>query len=61
MVKRKWSKEERERNREIVGKYHQKLTEEKLEVLNEQFRKWKSGELQYFELTEDIHQFHKEN
>lgn len=41
--------------------YHQKLTEDKLDVLNEHFRKWKSGEIPYFELTEEIHHFHKEN
>lgn len=61
MPKHKKSKEERERNREIVGKYHQKLTEDKLEVLYGNFQKWKCGEIPYFDLTEEIHQFHQAN
>lgn len=60
-MKRKKSKEERKRDREIVGKYHQKLTEEKLEGLYDSFQKWKSGELPYYELTEEVHQFHQAN
>ena len=61
MVKRKKSKEERKRNREIVDLYHKKITEDELETLYSKFNEWKSGDLPYFELTEQIHQFHKKN
>lgn len=61
MVKRKKSKEERKRDREIVELYHKKITEDELEPLYENFIEWKSGNLPYDELTEDIHLFHKRN
>lgn len=61
MVRRKKSKEERKRDREIVELYHQRVTEEALEPLYENFQKWKSGKLPYYELTEHIHEFHKLN
>lgn len=61
MAKYKKTKEERKRDREIVENYHQKLTEDKLEGLHGSFQKWKSGELPYFELTEEIHLFHQAN
>lgn len=55
------SREERRREREILDQYHQKLTEDKLELLFQDFLKWKQGELPYHELTERIHEFHKVN
>jgi hypothetical protein len=58
-VKRKKSKEERRRDREIVELNHKKLTEDELQPLYEKFTEWHSGNLPYFELTEHIHQFHK--
>ena len=61
MVKKKRSKEERQRNREIVESYHKKVTEEALEPLFEYFQNWKSGDMPYYELTEHIHQFHRLN
>lgn len=61
LVESKKSKEERKRDREIVEKYHKKLTEDKLEALYEHFQKWKSGEMPYYDLTEEIHQFHQAN
>ncbi len=61
MVKRKKSKSERKRDREIVELYHKKVTEDALEPLYANFQAWKSGDLQYYELTEHIHQFHKKN
>ena len=61
MVKRKKSKEERKRDREIVELYHKKMTEDTLEPLFQNFMAWKKGELPYYELTERIHEFHKQN
>jgi len=61
MVKRKKSKEERKRDREIVELYHKKVTEDALEPLFQSFMTWKKGELPYYELTERIHEFHKQN
>jgi Ca2+-binding EF-hand superfamily protein len=60
-VKRKKSKEERKRDREITELYHKKLTEDELQPLYERFTEWHTGNLPYFELTEHIHQFHKKN
>lgn len=61
MVKRKKSKDERKRDREIVELYHKKVTEDALETLFQNFMAWKKGELPYYELTERIHEFHKQN
>lgn len=61
MNRRKKSKEERNKEREIVGLYHQKVTEKALDSLYENFQKWKSGKLPYYELTERIHEFQKLN
>lgn len=61
MTQRKKSKEERRREQEILDQYHQKLTEDKLELLFHDFLNWKQGELPYHELTECIHEFHKAN
>ena len=60
-MKKKKTKEQREMDREIVGRYHQKVTEDALEPLYENFRQWKTGKLSYKELTEQIHEFHKYN
>ena len=57
----KKTKEERKRDKEILDKYHQHLTEKELEPLFQRFNQWKSGELPYYELTELIHEFHKKN
>ncbi|WP_161568362.1 hypothetical protein [Anaerobacillus alkaliphilus] len=51
MVKRKKSKSERKRDREIVELYNKKVTEDALEPLYANFQAWKSGELPYYELT----------
>ena len=61
MEKKKKSKEERKRDREIVESYHQKVTEEALEKLFKHFQNWKREDLAYYELTEHIHEFHKLN
>jgi len=61
MGRSKKSKEERKRDREIVERYHQKLTEDLLEVLYLDFLGWKKGKLPYYDLTEKIHEFHKKN
>lgn len=58
-MKRKKSKEERKRDRELIDQYHKKVTEDELTLLNEKFKEWQSGSLPYYELTEEIHQFHK--
>lgn len=61
MRKPKKSKEERQRDRNIVDRYHQKVTEDALEPLYQDFQKWKNGQLAYDDLTEKIHEFHKKN
>ncbi len=61
MRKPKKSKEERQRDRKIVDRYHQKVTEDALEPLFQHFLEWKNGQLPYYELTEKIHEFHKKN
>ncbi len=61
MAKSKKSKAERRRDREIVERYHKKVTEEALEPLYNNFLEWKAGKMPYYELTERIHEFHKEN
>ncbi|MBP3039165.1 hypothetical protein J9303_06575 [Bacillaceae bacterium Marseille-Q3522] len=55
------SKAERKRDRKILEKYEQKLTEDELDKLYQQFNEWKAGKLGYDELTARIHQFHKKN
>lgn len=60
-MKKKKTKEQRKMDREIVERYHQKLTEDALEPLYENFIQWKAGQLAYYELTEQIHEFHKNN
>ncbi|GGH80626.1 hypothetical protein JOD43_002542 [Pullulanibacillus pueri] len=59
MAKNKKSKAERRRDREILNLYHQKVTEDELRLLFENFRKWDRQELPYYELTDLIHEFHK--
>ncbi|UOQ95460.1 hypothetical protein MUO14_11355 [Halobacillus shinanisalinarum] len=49
------------RDREILGRYHQYLTEKELKPLYESFEQWNAGDLDYDELTERIHVFHKKN
>jgi hypothetical protein len=61
MDKPKKSKEDRRRDKEIVEQYHQKLTEDALEPLFNNFLEWKVGKLPYYELTEYVHEFHKKN
>lgn len=51
----------RQQEREMIDEYHKLVTEKALEPLYQSFREWKSGALPYFELTELIHQFHKNN
>ena len=60
-MQKKKTKEQRKMDREIVGRYHQKLTEDALDPLYEHFLQWKAGQLAYYELTEKIHEFHKHN
>ncbi|MEH7096508.1 hypothetical protein [Neobacillus vireti] len=55
MGKSKKTKEERKRDRYIVERFHQKLTEDSLEPLYKAFLDWKKGILPYYELTEKIH------
>lgn len=47
--------------RELINDYHKMVTEKALEPLYQSFMEWKSGALPYFELTEQIHQFHRKN
>lgn len=61
MVKKRKSKEQRKKDRELVERYHQKVTEDALEALYENFQQWKAGQLSYGELTDHIHEFHKQN
>lgn len=61
MSKQKKLKEERQRERKIVERYHQKVTEEALDPLYKNFQEWKNGILPYDGLTEKIHEFHKIN
>ena len=61
MAKQKKSKDEQKRDREIVELYHKKMTEDALEPLFQNFMAWKKGEQPYYELTEHIHEFHKQN
>ncbi|MDG5789354.1 hypothetical protein QA612_17985 [Evansella sp. AB-P1] len=58
---KKKTKAERTKEREIIGQYHQKVTEDALDPLYQRFIEWKNGELPYYELTEHIHEFHKLN
>ncbi|MFY3791489.1 hypothetical protein ACOQFO_07305 [Ureibacillus sp. MALMAid1270] len=60
-MKKEKTKEQRKLDRELVEKYHQKVTEEALERLYESFQQWKVGQLHYGELTDQIHEFHKYN
>lgn len=61
MVKKKKSKEQRKIDRELVEQYHQKVTEDVLEPLYKSFQLWRAGQLPYWELTDQIHEFHKHN
>lgn len=51
----------RQQEREIIDEYHKLVTEQALEPLYQSFLEWKSGTLPYYELTELIHLFHKQN
>ncbi|SFT06098.1 hypothetical protein [Paenibacillus sp. BC26] len=51
--------QKREQERELINEYHKMITEQALEPLYQSFLEWKSGALPYFELTELIHVFHK--
>ncbi|MDQ0116626.1 hypothetical protein [Paenibacillus harenae] len=53
--------QKRQQELELIEEYHKFVTEEALEPLYQSFKDWKSGVLPYFELTELIHQFHKNN
>lgn len=47
--------------RELLDEYHKQVTKEALEPLYNLFMDWKQGTLPYYELTEQIHLFHKRN
>lgn len=53
--------QKRHQEREIIDEYHKLVTEQALEPLYQSFLEWKSGILPHFELTEQIHLFHKKN
>ncbi|MBA2937364.1 hypothetical protein HZF08_03530 [Paenibacillus sp. CGMCC 1.16610] len=53
--------QKRQQEREIIDEYHKLVTEQALEPLYQSFLDWKSGTLPHFELTEQIHLFHKKN
>ncbi|BFT72586.1 hypothetical protein [Paenibacillus sp. P36] len=53
--------QKRQQEREIIDEYHKLVSEQALEPLYQSFLDWKSGTLPYFELTEQIHLFHKKN
>jgi hypothetical protein len=61
MVKQKKSKEERQSDRQILDRYHEKVTEDALAPLYINCQEWKNGKLPYYELTEKIHEFYKIN
>lgn len=55
------SKLQRQEEQEILDEYHKQVTEEVLEPLYRLFLEWKQGTFPYYELTEHIHLFHKQN
>lgn len=55
------SKQKKQQERELLDEYHKLVTEQALEPLYQSFLEWKQGALPYFELTEQIHLFHKKN
>lgn len=55
------SKSQRQKEREIIGKYYDKKMREILEPLYNEFQRWRRGEISHDELTEAIHKCHKEN
>jgi len=55
------SKQKRQQEQDLIDEYHKMVTEQALEPLYQSFLEWKQGTLPYFELTEQIHLFHKKN
>jgi hypothetical protein len=51
----------RQQECQLLDEYHKFETEQALEPLYQSFKEWKQGTLPYFELTERIHLFHKNN
>ncbi len=45
---------------EIIAEYYDMKMEEALEPLYEKFQKWKEGEMSHGELSDAIHECHKE-
>ncbi|KXA95113.1 hypothetical protein AKJ65_02580 [candidate division MSBL1 archaeon SCGC-AAA259E19] len=54
------SEDQKRRKQEIIGKYHNKKMKEALEPLFQKFQKWKDGEVSHYELSDSIHECHKE-
>ena len=55
------TKEQRKKEREIIAAYYDKRMRELLDPLYDDFQKWKRGDLSHDELSDRIHEFHKEN
>ncbi len=54
-------KGQRKKEREIIAAYYDKRMGELLDPLYDDFQKWKRGDLSHDELSDRIHEFHKEN
>ena len=54
-------KEQRKKERECIAAYYDKRMRELLDPLYDDFQKWKRGDLSHDELSDRIHEFHKEN
>ena len=61
MERKSGSKQKRQQEQDLIDEYHKMVTEQALEPLYQSFLEWKQGTLPYFELTEQIHLFHKKN
>ena len=55
------AKEQRKEEREIIAAYYDKRMRELLDPLYDDFQKWKRGDLSHEELSDRIHELHKEN
>jgi len=55
------TKEQRKEEREIIAAYYDKRMRELLDPLYDDFQKWKRGDLSHEELSDRIHELHKEN
>lgn len=52
------SKKDKRRIRELAGQAYEKDISRSLDMLNEQFVRWKAGEISVWDLNQHIHEFH---